>query len=79
MEEVVLYSLINENCWDLMHHCMLHASGNYSIYDGYGSVHYEMINDYYVYHNPMTVTTLTGCPAIAPENAHSTRKGAQEV
>ena len=44
-----------------------------------GCLHYEKENDYFVYHNTMTVTISTGCSAKAPENASPTRKGAQEV
>ena len=40
MEGVVLYGFINEKCWDLMHHCILHALGNYPLYDEYGRVCY---------------------------------------
>lgn len=53
-----------------------HALENFPIYDWYARIHYEKENDYYVYHNTMTVTISIGCSTRAPENASPTRKGA---
>ena len=49
-----------------------HASGNFSVYDGYRHIHYKKKNDYYVYHNTTTVTIPIGCSTRARENASPT-------
>ena len=62
-------------CWDLMYHLMLDASGNVSFYDGTNVYVMRQENDHYFYHNVATITTPIECPATAPENASSTKKG----
>ena len=72
-----LFYMFNERkCWELMHHCVLHASENFSFYYGMDMYVIRQKNDHYVYHNVAVVTIPIGCLTTAPKNASPTRKGA---